>query len=250
MKLRRIVQESDTTGGRIFDLVVLVFIVLSIVTFSLETLPNLPAAARKAFEVSEIVITLLFTLEYGLRIAVEPRKKNYIFSFYGIVDLVAILPFYLASGVDLRALRTVRMLRIFRILKLRRYSKAIVSFGQAMRDAKEQFIIFGFSALIVLYVSAAGIYYFENEAQPQQFASIFHSLWWAVATLTAVGYGDIYPITAGGKIFTFVVLMWGLGIVAIPAGIIASSLSANIERRGRIIEEAISNSERDRQHEE
>lgn len=226
MNLRRIVQETDTPAGRAFDLIVLVLIAVSLVTFSLETLPNLPAIAHKAFAFSEIVITLLFTLEYGLRIATAPRKKDYILSFYGIVDLIAILPFYVTSGIDLRALRAVRMLRIFRILKLAGYSNAMVDFGQAMRHAKEQFIIFGIAALIVLYVSAAGIYYFEHEAQPEQFASIFHSLWWAVATLTTVGYGDVYPITAGGKIFTFVVLMWGLGIVAVPAGIIASSLSS------------------------
>ena len=226
MNLRRIVQDTDTPAGRAFDLIVLVLIAISLVTFSLETLPNLPAAAHKAFAYSEVVITLLFTLEYGLRIATAPRKKDYILSFYGIVDLIAILPFYVASGVDLRVLRAVRMLRIFRILKLAGYSKAMIDFGQAIRQAKEQFIIFGIAALIVLYVSAAGIYYFEHEAQPELFASIFHSLWWAIATLTTVGYGDVYPITAGGKIFTFVVLMWGLGIVAVPAGIIASSLSS------------------------
>lgn len=226
MNLRKIVQDADTRAGRSFDLVVLILIVLSLVTFSLETLPELPRAARSAFEFSEIVITLLFTLEYGLRIATAPRKKDYIFSFYGIVDLIAILPFYVASGIDLRALRVVRMLRVFRILKLAGYSNAAVDFGRAMRVAKEQFVIFGFAALILLYVSAAGIYYFEHEAQPDSFASIFHSLWWAVATLTTVGYGDVYPITAGGKIFTFLVLMWGLGIVAVPAGIIASSLSS------------------------
>ena len=237
MNLRRIVQDTDTPAGRAFDLIVLVLIAISLVTFSLETLPNLPAAAHKAFALSEIVITLLFTLEYGLRIVTAPRKKDYIFSLYGIVDLIAILPFYVASGIDLRALRAVRMLRIFRILKLAGYSKAIVDFGRAMRHAKEQFIIFAIAALIVLYVSAAGIYYFEHDAQPQQFASIFHSLWWAVATLTTVGYGDVYPITAGGKIFTFVVLMWGMGIVAVPAGIIASSLSSLTRGGDRSINE-------------
>lgn len=226
MSLRKTVQGSDTPAGRAFDLVVLALIALSLVTFSLETLPDLPEAARKAFELSEIAITLLFTLEYGLRIATAPRKRDYVFSFYGIVDLIAILPFYVASGIDLRVLRVVRMLRVFRVLKLAGYSNAIIGFGKAMRQAKNQFIVFGFAALIVLYVSAAGIYYFEHEARPESFASIFHSLWWAVATLTTVGYGDVYPITAGGKIFTFVVLMWGLGIVAVPAGIIASSLSS------------------------
>ena len=124
------------------------------------------------------------------------------------------------------------MLRVLRILKLAGYSKAMVGFGQALRNAKAQLVIFGFVALIVLYVAAAGIYYFEHQAQPQKFASMFHSFWWAVATLTTVGYGDVYPITAGGKVFTFVVLMWGLGLVAVPAGIIASSFSSLTREAG------------------
>ena len=232
MNLRKIVQESETPAGRAFDLTVLGLIALSLVTFPFETLPNLPEAAGRAFGICEIAITLLFTLEYGLRVATAPRKRDYIFSFYGMVDLIAILPFYLASGIDLRALRAVRMLRVLRILKLAGYSKAMVGFGQALRNAKAQLVIFGFVALIVLYVAAAGIYYFEHQAQPQKFASMFHSFWWAVATLTTVGYGDVYPITAGGKVFTFVVLMWGLGLVAIPAGIIASSFSSLTREAG------------------
>lgn len=225
MNLRKIVHDTETRAGRLFDLTVLVLIVFSLVTFSLETLPKLSPAARRALEFSEIAVTLLFTLEYGLRIAAAPKKRDYILSFYGIVDLVAIVPFYVASGIDLRFVRVVRMIRVLRILKLAGYSKAIVDFGRAMRLAKEQFIIFGFAALIVLFVASAGIYYFEHDAQPERFASVFHSLWWAVSTLTTVGYGDVYPITAGGKLFTFAVLMLGLGIVAVPAGILASALT-------------------------
>lgn len=225
MRLREVVLESHSRAGRAFDLVVLGLIVCSVVTFLLETLPNLPDAARSIFGVSEVVITVLFTIEYCLRLAVAPKKRDYAFSFYGIVDLLAILPFYVASGIDLRALRAVRMLRLFAVLKLVRYNRAIIEFGKAIRLAKEQIIIFGFFAVIVLFISAAGIYYFENEAQPQHFQSIFHSLWWAISTLTTVGYGDVYPITAGGKIFTFVVLLCGLGIVAVPTGVFASALS-------------------------
>ena len=147
------------------------------------------------------------------------------FSFYGLVDLAAILPFYIASGLDLRAVRVFRLLRLVRILKLLKYSKAIDRFHRALVIAKEELILFGFVAAIMLYLSAVGIYYFENSAQPDQFKSVFHSLWWAVTTLTTVGYGDMYPITAGGKLFTFVVLMIGLGIVAVPTGLIASALS-------------------------
>ena len=135
------------------------------------------------------------------------------------------MPFYIASGLDLRAVRVFRLLRLFRILKLLRYSQAINRFHRAFIIAKEELILFTLVSLILLYLSAVGIYFFENAAQPEQFKSVFHSLWWAVATLTTVGYGDIFPITAGGRIFTFFVLMIGLGIVAVPAGLVASALS-------------------------
>ncbi|HJP39115.1 MAG TPA: ion transporter, partial [Gammaproteobacteria bacterium] len=123
------------------------------------------------------------------------------------------------------AVRAFRLLRVFRLLKLQRYSKALDRFGKALVIAKEEVIIFLFATFLLLYLSAVGIYYFENAAQPEAFKSIFHSLWWAVTTLTTVGYGDVYPITAGGRIFTFFILMLGLGIVAVPAGLVASSLS-------------------------
>jgi len=111
------------------------------------------------------------------------------------------------------------------MLKFFKYRKAIRRFRLALNIAREELILFGFVALIMLYLSAVGIYYFENPAQPEQFKSVFHSLWWAVTTLTTVGYGDMYPITTGGKLFTFIVLMIGLGIVAVPTGLVASALS-------------------------
>jgi len=162
------------------------------------------------------------------------------FSFYGIIDLVAILPFYVLSGVDLRSLRIFRMLRVFHILKILRYNRAIQRFTRAFKIAKEEFILFGIVTLMVLYLSAVGIYYFENPVQPELFASIFHSLWWAVTTLTTVGYGDAYPITVGGKIFTFIILMIGLGIVAVPTGVLASALSkARMEEKEILHNETI-----------
>ena len=174
---------------------------------------------------TEVIIVILFTGEYFLRLYVVERKASYVLSFYGIIDLMAIVPFYIASGVDLRSLRIFRMLRLFRLLKLFRYSKAMRRFSRAFVMAKEEIVLFGVITAMLLYVSAVGIYYFENQAQPEAFTSIFHSLWWAVATLTTVGHGDVYPITVGGKVFTFVILMIGLGIVAVPAGVLASALS-------------------------
>ena len=225
MKIRAIVQESDTKAGRAFDSVILVLIISSIITVTFETLPDLSPAAKRAFYIFETVTVVLFTIEYVLRIATAPKVRGYIFSFHGIIDLVAILPFYLSLGFDLRAARALRLFRIFRILKLARFDGAMARFGKAVSEAKEEVMIFLFATLILLYLSAVGIYYFEHEAQPKNFSSIIHSLWWVLVTLTTVGYGDVVPITLGGKLFTFVILMCGLGVVAVPAGIVSSALS-------------------------
>jgi len=225
MDIKAIVERNDTIPGHIFDLVVQILIVLSIVTFSVETLPNLDTGTRELLEITEVIIVIIFTLEYFLRLYVAEKKISYVLSFYGVVDLIAILPFYILSGVDLQSVRVFRMLRFFRAIKLFRYNKAMRRFLRAFAIIKEEIILFTVVTAMLLYLSAVGIYFFENEAQPEAFKSIFHSLWWAVATLTTVGYGDIYPVTIGGRIFTFVILMIGLGIIAVPAGLLASALS-------------------------
>ena len=160
-----------------------------------------------------------------MRIYVASPKRKYIFSFFGLVDLIAILPFFVGLSVDLRSIRALRLLRLFRILKLARYSTAVRRFHRALIIAKEEIILFLSAALIILYLAAVGIYQFENEAQPEAFGSVFHCLWWAVATLTTVGYGDVYPITVGGRIFTFVILVIGLGVISVPAGLVATALA-------------------------
>ena len=223
--IRRIIDDTDHLSGRIFAFTIQTLIVVSLVTFSYDTLPDLSSNIKEILYVIEVITVTIFTLEYILRIIFAGEKTRFIFSFYGLVDLVAILPFYVSTGLDLRAVRVFRLLRLVRILKLFKYSKAINRFHRALVIAKEELILFGFVAVIMLYLSAVGIYYFENSAQPEQFKSVFHSLWWAVTTLTTVGYGDMFPITAGGKLFTFFVLMIGLGIVAVPTGLVASALS-------------------------
>ncbi len=217
--------NSGTKRGRFFAFFIQFLIIVSLVLFSIGTLPDLSELTNNILYKIEIGIVVVFTVEYLLRVYTAKNKLKFIFSFFGIVDLFAILPFYLSTGLDLRSLRIFRLLRLITILKLFRYSKAIRRFHRALIIAKEELILFSCVAVILLYLSAVGIYYFENLAQPEQFKSVFHSLWWAVGTLTTVGYGDIYPITVGGRVFTFVVLMVGLGIVAVPTGLISSALS-------------------------
>ena len=223
--LKSIIEDSDTWEGRYFDHFIRFLIVLSLVSFSIETLPDLDPPSIQLLGWIEIVCVVLFTIEYLARIYVASNKKKFIFSFYGLVDLFSILPFYLSTGIDLRSLRAFRFLRLFRALKLVRYSSAIIRLKNALIIAREEFVLFMVVTALLLYFSSVGIYYFENEAQPEVFTSVFTSLWWSVSTLTTVGYGDIYPITVGGRIFTFFILIIGLGVVAVPAGLISSAMS-------------------------
>ena len=201
-------------------------IVVSLITFSIETLPDLSPNVRWLLYAIEVVTVAIFTIEYILRLTLADRKRQFAFSFFGIIDLLSILPFYISTGIDLRSIRAFRLLRLFRAFKLVRYSKAIQRFHRALVIAREELILYFIVTVMLVYLAAVGIYYCETDAQPDKFTSVFHSLWWAVATLTTVGYGDVYPITAGGKIFTFLMLLVGLGIVSVPAGIVSSALQA------------------------
>lgn len=228
-KLKRLIEETDTLSSKMFDLFIQSLIILSLIAFSIETLPNLENQILNYLRLFEIICVVIFTVEYLLRIFVADKKFSFIFSFYGIVDLCAILPFYITSGIDLRSIRIFRIFRLFRVFKILRYSKALTRFKNAILLVKEELILFFVSTLFLLFVTAVGIYYFENSAQSEEFKSVFHSLWWAIITLTTVGYGDVYPITVGGKIFTSIIVLIGLGIVAVPTGLIASALTRTIK---------------------
>jgi len=201
-------------------------IFLCLIHFAIETLPHLSERQRFWLDVFDTVSVAVFTFEYAIRLLGSRPRAGYAWSFFGVIDLLAILPYYLGLGFDLRNLRSLRLFRLFRILKLTRYSKAMRRFHRAFVISKEEIVLFLLTACILLYLAGMGIYYFENRAQPLVFASMFDGLWWAVATLTTVGYGDVYPITAGGKIFTFFILIIGLGIIAVPTGMVATALAS------------------------
>lgn len=224
-KLKSIIEDSGSTQGRIFALSVQALIIVSLISFSIETISNLSVQTLRVLRMVEVVTVALFTVEYLLRLYVADKKLKFIFSFYGLIDLLAILPFYIARGIDLRAIRVFRMFRLFRIFKALRYGKAIERFMLAFKSIKEEMILFLITITILVYLSSIGIYYCESKVQPEVFSSVFQSLWWSIVTLTTVGYGDAYPITAAGRLFAALVMLMGVGIVAVPSGLIASALT-------------------------
>ncbi|MCK5126579.1 MAG: ion transporter [candidate division Zixibacteria bacterium] len=230
MRLKRIIEENDTTAGKAFDLIIQFLIIVSLISFSIETIPGLSKTTLHILKTIEVTTISVFSLEYMCRLYVADKKLKFIFSFYGIIDLLAILPFYIAHGIDLRSIRILRLFRLFRVFKVFRYSQAIIRLKQAFLTVKEELVLFLMATGLLLYISSIGIYYFENDAQPEHFKSIFHCMWWAIVTLTTVGYGDVYPITTGGRIFTSIVALIGIGVVAVPTGLIASALTKIIKK--------------------
>ena len=227
--LKNIIESTESRVGYLFDLFIQILIVLSLLAFSFETIPNISDTTIGYLRIFEIISIIIFTLEYALRIYVADKKTGYIFSFYGFIDLIAILPFYLSGAIDLRSLRAVRLLRVLRLFKLFRFNESLELLRKAFRIVKREMIVFSFIAVILLYISAVGIYFFENPVQPDEFSSIFDCMWWAISTMTTVGYGDIVPITIGGKIFTSFISFIGIGVVSIPTALLASSLTTLIK---------------------
>ena len=225
LKLKSIMEKTDNRAGFVFDSFIQVMVVLSLLAYSIETLPNLSAEVESFLHWFELCSVMVFTLEYLLRVYVATPCSKYIFSFFGVIDLLAVLPYFVGFSLDLRSMRAFRLLRLFRIFKFARYSSAAHRFHIALSIAREELVLFLCVTLILIFLAAVGIHHFESEAQPKTFGSVFHCLWWAVSTLTTVGYGDVYPITVGGKIFTFCILIVGLGFISVPAGLVASALS-------------------------
>ena len=224
-KLRAVIEDTSTVKGKIFDYFIQALILLSLLAFTIETFPDNSKVTIELLNTFEFLCVIIFSIEYLLRVIVSKKPLKYIFSFYGVIDFLAIFPFYLKSIYDLRALRAFRIFRIFRALKLIRYNRALNRFNIASKIVKEELILFLILTSIFVFIASAGIYFFENEAQPENFSSVIHSGWWAIVTLTTVGYGDVYPITVGGKVFTTFIVLIGVGIVTIPAGLVASALS-------------------------
>ncbi len=231
-KLFIIVFGHETKAGKIFDVSLLWFIVISVITVMVESIPSIGARYESFFFTIELIFTGIFTLEYILRILISPRPLRYIFSFWGVIDFLAIIPTYLGfiySGVhSFRIVRTLRLLRVFRILKLAKYSKESVVLFNALRSASYKIMVFLASVLSVVIIMGTLLYAVEDNNYG--FTSIPSSIYWAIVTVTTVGYGDIVPQTVAGKIIASVIMITGYAIIAIPTGIVTVELTRSSKK--------------------
>jgi voltage-gated potassium channel len=224
-----------------FDLFIMALIILNVLAIILASDKTIGGKYKSFFASFEIFSVIVFSIEYLLRLWTIVEKKGYddpikgrikfIFSPMALIDLFAILPFYLPFlGIDLRFLRILRIFRIFRLLKMARYSSAFTMIKSVLKDKKEELLVTLLFIIIILVIISTLMFYIERDAQPEVFGSIPKSLWWGVVTLTTVGYGDIYPVTALGKILGGIITLLGVGLIALPSGILASGYTEQIQK--------------------
>ena len=226
-RLHEIVFEADTPEGRVFDVALIVVILLSVVTVMIDSSRAVSDRYSNALRVAEWGFTILFTIEYVMRLLAVRRPLRYALSFFGIVDLLALLPSYvslvLPTGRYLLVVRVLRLLRIFRVLKLGKFLSEGAILSQALRASRHKIFVFLTTVLTLVVLIGAVMYVVEGEANG--FTSIPTSMYWAIVTLTTVGYGDVAPQTPLGKLLASLVMIIGYGIIAVPTGIVTSELA-------------------------
>jgi len=231
-QLYDIIFESNTKKGKAFDVVLLFVILLSVVLVILESVPRIRESYGQVLLISEWSITLVFSLEYFLRIGISPKPVKYIFSFYGIIDLLAVIPTYLSvilSGAQgLMIIRAIRLLRVFRILKLNRYTMEGTIIMRALKASRIKISVFLFGILTIILIIGTIMYLVEGEKNG--FTSIPVGVYWAIVTLTTVGYGDITPVTEMGKFISALVMILGYAIIAVPTGIVTAEMVASAKK--------------------
>jgi len=246
--LRRLVADSEESNrwGKRFQSLIIALIWLSVIAICLESFRDLERQYFYYFKIFEVFTVSVFTIEYLIRLFTAdqlfPERNKivavlfYIVSPLAIIDLLAILPFFLPMFIafDLRILRLLRMIRLVRIFKLGRYSTSLRLILDVLKEKKEDLGVTIFITLVLLILASALMFHLEHEGQPDKFPNILASFWWAIATLTTVGYGDVYPITNWGKFISGIIALLGIGLVALPTGILSSAF---IERMSNKKEE-------------
>ena len=223
-KLHEIIYEADTPAGKLFDVILLIAIIASVLLVMLESVKSIDSKYHDLLNISEWVITVLFSIEYIARVITVKKPSKYIFSFYGIIDLLSTIPKYISlvfGGIHaLAALRALRLLRVFRILKLARYLGASNNLVNALKASRVKISVFLFAVIIVAVILGTVMYLIEGEENG--FTNIPKSVYWCIVTLTTVGFGDIAPQTPLGQFIASLVMVLGYGIIAVPTGIVSA----------------------------
>lgn len=225
-QLFRIIYHADTPLGKLFDICLLVLISLSTFIVMMESVPSLDKRFHTVFIVLEIIISIFFTIEYILRISIIRNKKDYIFSFFGMIDLLSILPFYLSIFFPVTKffliIRMLRMLRVFRILNLLDFMNDGYLIVKALKNSSRKIYIF--LLFLMIFNVIVGSLMYMVEGHKEGFESIPQSIYWAVVTVTTVGYGDVSPTTPLGKFFSILLMLAGYAIIAVPTGIVTAEM--------------------------
>ncbi len=228
--LHAIIYEADTPMGKLFDVVLLILILLSVIFVMIESVRGWPGYVYDYLYYGEWVITIFFTFEYIARILTIKRPSKYIFSFYGIIDFLSTIPLYLsfilAGSSFLLTVRALRLLRVFRILKITRYIGESNKLKKALLDSRPKIFVFLFAVLIISIIAGTIMYIVEGEQSG--FVSIPVSVYWCIVTLTTVGFGDIAPVTPLGQLIAAVIMIMGYGIIAVPTGIVSAEYTKNM----------------------
>ncbi len=233
-QLFEIIFEADTKEGKAFDIVLLIAIVFSIVLVMLSSVKEVEVKHHTFLITSEWILTIFFTIEYFLRLIISPKPKKYATSFFGIIDLLSIIPTYIAifitGGHAFMVLRSLRLLRMFRIFKLSRYIQGASVISRALKSSLPKISVFLFGVVMIVIIVGSFMYIIEGEENG--FTSIPRSIYWAIVTLTTVGYGDISPQTDLGQFISSLVMIIGYSIIAVPTGIITSEVhTANKKKK-------------------
>ena len=238
-RLYNIVANSDTPAGKAFDIAVMIAIVLSLLVAFVETKPQVDGYFKTALTILEYVLTFFFTIEYILRLYCSPSRKEYAFSFFGIIDLLATLPLYLsfipylASARYFFILRTFRLIRIFRVLKLFTFINEGYLLMQSIRLSLKKILVYFLFVLILVTILGTLMFIVEGGQPGTQFTDIGTSIYWAIVTLTTVGYGDITPVTLVGRFLSGIVMILGYTIIAVPTGIVSATMIDTTQRKGK-----------------
>ncbi|MGB0767532.1 MAG: ion transporter [Phycisphaeraceae bacterium] len=237
LRLHEVIFEADDRAGKLFDTVLILAILASVIVVILDSVQTMPAWTDTLFIVLEWFFTILFTIEYILRIVAVRKPWRYVFSFYGIVDLLAILPTYLGLFIpnahEMIVIRMLRLLRIFRVFKLVRFLGEADALRHAFYTSRHKIAVFLTTVFIVITIMAALMHIVESNAGNPQFSSMPQAMYWAIVTMTTVGYGDITPITALGKFLSAVMMLIGYSMIIVPAGILSAEVAMESQRHAR-----------------